>query len=137
MEIIEHEGIIESISDKHVMVRITSLSACGLCQAKSMCSTSNSEDKIIDIFTKEKVKIGQKVMILGSERQGFKAAWMAYLLPVILVVAVLAVTMSVTGNEKIAGIMSLAVLIPYFVILRIINDRLRKTFLFKIKPINE
>jgi len=102
-----------------------------------MCSTSNSEDKIIDIFTKEKVKIGQKVMILGSERQGFKAAWMAYLLPVILVVAVLAVTMSVTGNEKIAGIMSLAVLIPYFVILRIINDRLRKIFLFKIKPINE
>jgi len=62
---------------------------------------------------------------------------LAYLMPVILVVAVLAVTMSVTGNEKIAAIMALAVLIPYFVILRFINDRLRKTFLFKIKPINE
>ena len=137
MEIIEHEGIIEKIADKRVMVRITSLSACGLCHAKSMCSSSNSEDKMIDIFTKEKVEIGQKVVVLGSERQGFKAVCLAYLMPVILVVAVLAVTMSVTGNEKIAGIMSLAVLIPYFVILRFINDRLRKTFLFKIKPINE
>jgi len=137
MESIEHEGIVEKISEKNVIVRIASMSACGLCHAKSMCSMSETKDKMIDIFTKEKVEIGQKVMVVGSRGQGFKAAGLAYLLPVFIVVAVLSVSMTLTGNEIFSGIISLAALAPYFLILRNINNRLKKTFSFNLKPINE
>jgi len=134
---IEHEGIVERISDRHVVVRITSMSACALCHAKSMCSTLDSKDKMIDVFTKENVEQGQKVMVTCSQEQGFRAVGLAYLLPIILVIVVLAVTVLLTQNEKLAGTLSLAILIPYFVILRMMNNRLKKTFSYEIKPINE
>ena len=137
MGTVEHEGIVEKVSEDHVTVRITSESACAGCHAKSACTLSNSEDKMIDIYTKEKVSTGQKVMIVGTQGQAFKATWIAYLLPVILVVIVLAITNFLSKNEELSGILALAVIIPYFLILRTINDRLKKTFSFKIKLIKE
>ena len=136
MNIIEHEGVIDSIVDERVMVRITSLSACSACHAKTACGASNSKEKIIDIYTKEKFEEGQRVMVYGTHSQGFKATWIAYVLPVILIVSVLTIIYLLTGNEGLAGIMSLVALIPYFVIIKMINERLKKTFSFKIETLN-
>jgi sigma-E factor negative regulatory protein RseC len=76
-------------------------------------------------------------MIVGTHGQGFKATWLAYLLPGILVVAVLSITYFISDNEELSGILALVIIAPYFLILRTINDRLKKTFSFKIKLINE
>ncbi|MDR2928322.1 MAG: SoxR reducing system RseC family protein [Cytophagaceae bacterium] len=137
MKSIKHEGVVEKVSGQHVSIRITSLSACAACHAKSACTVADSSEKLIDIYTKEMVKTGQRVMIVGNQALGFKAAWLAYLLPAILVIAVLSITVFITNHEGLAGILALAVLVPYFTILKMINNRLRKTFSFKIEPINE
>ena len=137
MESIEHEGVVEKVSEENVTVRITSQSACGECHAKPACTMAESKDKLIEIYTKEKVTHGQKVMVTITQKQGFTATWLAYLLPVILVVIVLSITYFISNNEELSGILALVVIVPYFIILRALNDKLKKTFSFKIKPINE
>ena len=119
------------------MVRITSLTACAGCHVKSACNMANSNDKIIEIYATEKVVSGQKVMIIGSQTQGYQAVLLAYVVPVVIIITILAVTVSITGKEGIAGILSILFLIPYFLFLRTFNDKLKKTFSFKIEPIND
>ena len=65
-EIIEHQGVIESIEDAHVRVNIVQMAACSGCKARSLCTSSESKEKIIDVYevgAKNKYKVD---CILGS-----------------------------------------------------------------------
>ena len=137
MEFIEHKGVVEKTEGDCITVKITSQSACAACHAKSACTISGSTDKFIDVYSSQKLEPGNEVMIIGTQGQGFKAAWLAYVLPVILVMATLIITYAVSGNEVLSGIMALAILIPYFLVLKRINDGLKRTFSFNIRLINE
>ena len=48
-ESINHNGIIEKIDGGTVYVRIIQQSACSGCHAKSMCTASESKEKIIEV----------------------------------------------------------------------------------------
>jgi len=133
---IEHEGIVIKNECGQVLVSITSQTTCAGCQAKSACNLSDSKEKTVVVFGEKEVEIGQKVMIIGNQSQGLKAVLLAYMLPVIIIITVLAVIVSVTGNELLAGFLSILFLITYFIFLRTFNDRFKKIFSFKIEPIN-
>ena len=137
MEFIEHKGIVEKIEGSCITVKITSQSACASCHAKSACTISGSTDKFIDVYSSQKFEPGNEVMIMGTQGQGFKAAWLAYVLPAILVMATLIITYTVSGNEALSGIMALLILIPYFLVLKMRNNGLKRTFSFNIRLINE
>ena len=47
---ITHQGRVESINEKHIKVRITQTSACASCEAKKLCNSSESKEKLIDIY---------------------------------------------------------------------------------------
>ena len=135
-KIIEHEGTVIKNENGHIAVSIISQTACAGCHAKSACNLSDSTEKIIEIHSADKVTIGQKVMIIGNQTQNNKAVLLAYILPVIIIITILAVTVSITKNEALAGFLSILFLIIYFISLRAFNDRLKKTFSFKIETIN-
>ena len=46
---IEHEGIVVSISDRKIVVKIMAQSACSGCHAKGACSAADLLDKLVDI----------------------------------------------------------------------------------------
>ena len=137
MEFIEHKGIVETIKSGCITVKITSQFACASCHAKSACAAFGSTDKFIDVHSSLKVEPGDEVMVIGSQGQGLKAAWLAYMLPVILILVALSITFTVSGNEVLSALLSLGILVLYFLFLKMINSRLKKTFSFKIQLINE
>jgi len=137
MEFVEHKGIVEKIEGSCITVKITSQAACAGCHAKSACTISGSSDKFIDVYSSQRFEPGNEVMIIGTQKQGFKAAWLAYVLPVILVMATLIIIYFVSGNEALSGIMALAILIPYFLVLKMRDSGLKRTFSFNIRLINE
>ena len=137
MELIEHRGVVEKNDSNNITVKITSQSACASCHAKSACSVFGSTDKFIDVYSSLKVEPGDEVMVIGSQGQGLKAAWLAYILPVILILATLSITFTVSGNEVLSALLSLGILVLYFLFLKMFNNRLKKTFSFKIQLKNE
>ncbi|MCK4664297.1 MAG: SoxR reducing system RseC family protein [Bacteroidales bacterium] len=133
---IEHIGIVQSVDNEITKVNILVQSACSSCHAKSMCSVGDSEEKIIDIInTKETYNIGEKVNVIMEQSLGYKALFLGYVLPFLIVLITLIILSAITNNEVLAGIISITILVPYYLILLFNKDKLRKTFSFSLKKI--
>lgn len=134
-KLVEHTGYIEEVKSGQVKVRIIHESACASCHAKGACTASDMKEKIIDVSAIGffDLFVGQKVIIQGQKSLGLKASFLAYILPFILVFITLFLTYSFTQSEGIAGISSLFVLVPYFLIIKLSTSKLEKTFVFTIK----
>ena len=65
--------------------------------------------------------------------QGNKAAVLAYLIPIILLLAVLFLCLGLGVNEGLSALISIVVLIPYYIILYLGRDRLKKKFEYTIE----
>lgn len=131
---IEHEGIVEEINNQHIVVRIVNKSACASCHAKGACTAADLQDKLIDIYQSvSNLRVGQKVMLIGKKSLGPKAVLLAYIFPLFLILATLIIVFYTTNNELLAGVISLAVLVPYFTIIYFLKGKLKRIFSFSIK----
>ena len=90
-EIIRHEGIVLSTSGELAHVEIVQTSACAACKARSMCMSSESQQKYIDAVMLEPMKTGDRVEVEVRERLAWKAILLAYILPFVVMMAVIAV----------------------------------------------
>ncbi|MCU0454734.1 MAG: SoxR reducing system RseC family protein [Bacteroidales bacterium] len=133
METIEHDGIIQSSGSDHVTVRITSASACSGCQGEGSCSLSGKKEKLVDIAGSYQVNPGDRVKVLMKQSDGYAALLLGYVIPLILVVTSLVVLISLDVPELPAGLFSLAILAPWYGILRLLRHRIEKKINFSIK----
>ncbi len=132
-----HAGVIQEVSENKLTVSIISASACSSCHAKGACLASDMKEKEIDIYHfSGDYYPGQHVNIVGRTSQGYKAAFYGYVLPFILVFATLLTAVAFTNNEAIAGVLSLAVLIPYYAVLYFFRSKLKNSFDFEISATN-
>jgi sigma-E factor negative regulatory protein RseC len=134
-QLVEHPGIIEKIEDDKVFVRIESRSACGNCQSKSYCGMSEMQEKIVEIHDQpdNKYRAGQQVNVVLEESLGYKALLLAYLIPFVILIGGIILTLSITGNEPLAALTGLCLMLPYYFWLYHSRDKLRKTFHFRIR----
>lgn len=136
--IITHQGIVENIDGSHLSVRIIQTSACASCSAKGHCSSADSKEKVVEITTTDaSYQVGDCVTIVGETSIGMMAVLLAFIIPFFILIISLFVLMSVSGgDELLAGGVSLALLAPYYILLRMNKNKLKKNFSFSIKPIN-
>jgi len=132
---ISHPGIIEGIDKKTIRVKILSQSACASCNMKGACNMSEMQEKIVEVDNNypPKYKDGDQVSLIMEKSMGAKAVLLAYVLPFLVVLIALIVLTSVLESEGLAGITSLALVAPYYVILYLQRDKLKKTFHFRIE----
>lgn len=131
---ITHQGIIDSIALDSINVRIVSASACSACHAKGACNASDMQEKMIEVNPGSKeVKVGEWVTIVSKESMGFKALFLGYVLPFLLVLLTLIIGTLASLKEYTAGLISLAVLIPYYATLYLTKDIIKKSFIFEIQ----
>ena len=130
---IDHIGIVQKADDKSVTVCISSASACSGCHAKGACNLSEKEEKIIEVSGNYNVKPGDTVTILMKRSMGYAALFLGYILPLTAVIIVLLLLISINTPELIAGLTSLAILIPYYLILLFFKTRINEKFTFTLK----
>lgn len=131
--VITHDGVVDSISNHLVRVRIINMSACSGCHAKGACNASDQEEKIIDVYTDAtKYKLGEKVTIASKLSTGFKALLYGYVFPFVIVLLTLIILTVLNMNEIRAGLISLATLVPYYFILFMFRKNIKKDFTFEI-----
>lgn len=136
-ESISHNGIIEKIDSGTVYVRIIQQSACSGCHAKSMCAASESKEKIIEVPDNSgKFHVNEEVQLCGRSSLGLKAVFLAFVLPLIIVVGAIAAGTSMQWEETTSGLTGLLLLIPYYCILYFLRDKLKKQFIFTLKKLN-
>ncbi len=128
---IEHQGVIISIDGKVAHVKIEQTSACASCHVKSVCGASEKSEKIIDAHLMDaSLKIGDQVTVIGQKSLGIQAILLAYVLPFVLIVAILFFANIFTTNELVIGTCALASLIPYFAVLRLMRNKIQAKFQF-------
>ena len=130
-----HPGIIESINNDKVSVRILAQSACSSCHAKGACTIAEVEEKIIDADNDPSGnwKPGDQVMVRMEESLGKKAVFMGYVLPLVVLVVSIIVFISLLNSEGLAALLSLLMLVPYYLTLFLFRKRLQKEFRFRIE----
>ncbi len=127
-----------SISGDNAVVEILNKSACASCDAKGLCSASDVKKKHIDAMIEkgETFAVGERVNLVAQERLGLTATLIAYVVPLVLMVAVL-IACSASGlSDAKSGLAAIASLVPYYAVLALFRDKLRKTFVFKVKKQN-
>ena len=134
-ETISHEGIVTKITDDELEIKIVSQSACAACHAKNACGMGEQAEKILTVPRPkdQNYSLMQKVNVTMAIGQGNKAAVLAYLIPIVLLLAVLFICLGVGLNEGLSALISIVVLIPYYTILYLQRDKLRKRFEYRIE----
>lgn len=133
-EPIRHEGIVESIDEGLVVVRILQVSACASCGARKVCRSSESKERFVDVRTDDAARyvVGQPVAVVGQARLGMKAVRIAFLYPLVLLVAVLAGGASSLGESR-AALVALAAVVAYDLVLALFRGKLQREFSFSIE----
>lgn len=131
---VSHEGVITSINEDEVQVKILSRSGCVSCNIKSACNMSEMQEKIITIpAPKDKnLSIGQEVKISIGIGQANKAVVFAYIIPLIILVSMIFVLNALKLEEGINALISIGSLIPYYLILFLFRDKIKRKFEYEI-----
>ena len=131
---ISHSGIIESIDEKCIHVRIVQTSACAACKVASYCNAAESKEKIVDVYKAAgNLKVGDAVTVTASSQIVTQALLYGFAYPFVLLVCVLAIVLWLTGNEATAGLSALGSLLPYYSLLYLLRNRHREQFAFDIE----
>ena len=135
-ELIRHNGIVQSVNGETVRVEITQTSACSACKARSMCMSAESQQKIIDARMAEPMQVGDRVEVMVHERLAWKAVLLAYILPFVVMMAVIAVLDWTTAwSEAVVGTLSLCAMALYYLGLGLFKHRLQKQFSFTARKV--
>ena len=132
---VSHEGIVVKNSAGNLQVMIVSKASCASCQLKGVCSASDLAEKIIDVKSDEKFNEGDKVNVVMEESQGLLAVFYTFFLPFVLMSVAMGIVFFQTGKQGVAGIASLAVLPPYYFILWLLRNKMKKYFTFRAKRV--
>jgi sigma-E factor negative regulatory protein RseC len=140
---IKHDGIVIAVnSDGTVRVRIVQTSACAACKAKAMCASAESKEKeILALFVGEEakrregerqdIKLGDEVVVMVQQKMGWKAILLAYMLPFIVMMTVVAIGNGLLGiREEIIGTAALCAMGVYYIVLGFFKDKIQKDFSF-------
>ncbi len=131
-EQIRHSGIVESLDEQAVEVRIVQTSACSSCKASAFCSAAEQKEKLIKVARNGKeLCVGETVTIVLPLYMGMKAVLWAFVFPFFLLMTTLIATEVFTGNDVLAAALCLLVLLPYYLGLYIVRNRL--DFDFKLE----
>ena len=133
--IIRHLGVVESIEDGCVHIRITQTSACAACKVAGYCNAAESKEKIIDVYCDDVAaySIGQAVVVTTTGQVAARALLWGFGFPFLLLVVVLFLTWLLTAHEGWAALCALSSLIPYYMVLWLMRDKMSQQLAFSIE----
>lgn len=132
---IKHAGVVDGVEGECVRVRILQSSACSACKVAAHCNASETKEKIIDVMDADAshYQKGDQVMVVADTAVGFRAGLYGYLLPLILMVVTLVGVLAATHSEGLAALSALGILMPYYVLLFLMRNKLRNRLSFTLE----
>ena len=137
-ETIDHEGVIVDINTDFITVEILNKSACGACAAKGACSLGEAETKLVEVVNTgySQFEPGERVNVLLKKSLGHKALYISYLIPLLILVAILLSLSAAGAGDLFTGLAILGGLAIYYSIVYLLREKFRKEYVFTIEKLN-
>ena len=134
-EQVMHTGQVVSITPQSTLVRIVSHSACSECHAASLCGMSDYVEKAIEVPTDPYApyQVGDEVKVVLKATMGMKAVWIAYFLPLLVLLAVALGLIALGVGEVVSGLAGIGAVGLYYFAVWLLRDRLRNEYVFSIQ----
>lgn len=130
---IRHSGCILEITPEGITVEIISESACSSCHAASLCGMSEQTKKLIEVPASLGYEVGEEVWVNLKRSMGMKAVWIAYVVPLIILIAVVLVASELKASELLIGLIALASIALYYAGVYMFRNKLKNEYTFYIK----
>lgn len=132
---ITHKGRITDINPEFTTVEIISESACASCHAKGLCGVGESKVKTVMVRTSawEPRNIGDEVEVALRKVMGYKAVFIAYGLPLVVLVAALLLSSALGAGELASGLIAIGSVIICYLVIACFRKKLKNVYSFYIK----
>lgn len=137
-ERIEHEGKVIAVDKDYISVEIINKSACAACHAKGVCGASDEAVKVVEVAQDittltDDYQVGEIVNVVMSPAMGTQAIWIAYVVPLILLVASILVFSLSGAGELLTGLGTLGVVALWYLGVFLFRNKISKIFIFSIE----
>ena len=131
---VTHKGTIIEITQECIRVEIINKSMCAACHAKGFCSAGDTKDKIIDVeyYNNGEFAVGDEVEVIMKRSMGFKAVWISYVVPLVILLIFLLTLQGMGLSELHSGLFSLLAVCVYYLMVYLFKDKLANKFVFTI-----
>ena len=117
-ESIAHSGKVLEINPQFITVEILSQSACASCHAAGLCGMSEAQKK--------------EVIVTLESTMGYKAVWIAYMVPLVVLLAGIFVSLGCGLGELASALVGIGVTAVYYFVIWLLRDKLRDQYVFEI-----
>ena len=130
-----HTGKVVSMTPATTTVEIISHAACSECHAAGVCGMSEFAEKAIEVPADPYATygVGDEVQVVLKASMGMKAVWLAYFLPLVVLLAVALGLIALGVGEVAAGLAGLGAVALYYLALWLFRDKLRNEYVFTIQ----
>ena len=134
-EQVMHTGKVVSMTPRTTTVQIVSHSACSECHAADLCGLSEYTEKAIEVPADPTATygVGDEVQVVLKASMGFKAVWIAYFLPLVVLLAVALGLTALGVSEVASGLAGIGAVGLYYLGVWLLRDRLRNEYVFTIQ----
>lgn len=133
--VITRPGVVIRAYDDVADIEIVQHSACASCTLKGVCTSGESVSRVISAHTQTTLTPGTRVELSMEERWGLLGTVVAFVLPLLLVVTVFFVSRPWFGREEWAGLVAVASLAPYYLLIYRLRDRFARMVTFYAQPL--
>lgn len=99
------------------------------------CHAAESKEKIVEVccYGSAVYSKGQEVTVSTSGAVASRALFLGFGIPFLVLVSVLVLVLVTTGSEGLSALCGLAALIPYYGVLYLCRDRIRRQLTFYLE----
>ena len=132
---VSHRGRIVGMDPQWTTVQFEAQSACSSCHAAGLCGMSEMTEKTVQVAPDPYAtyQVGDEVEVVLKASMGIKAVWIAYMIPLLVLLAVFFGASALGASELVSGLAGIASLAVYYLVVWLLRDRLQNEYVFTIK----
>lgn len=134
-EQVSHKGRVVRITPQTTTVSIEQHAACSSCHAAGLCGMAEVAEKAVEVPTDPYASygVGDEVEVVLKASMGMKAVWLAYFIPLVILMAVILGLVALGVGEMTAGLCGLGAIAVYYLLLWLLRDKFKNEYVFTIK----
>lgn len=134
-EQVNHKGKVVKMTPQVTTVAILQHGACSQCHAAGLCGMADIAEKAVEVPTDPYATygVGDEVEVVLKASMGMKAVWLAYFIPLLVLLAVILGLIGLGVAEVPAGLAGIGATAVYYLLLYLMRDRLKNEYVFTIK----
>lgn len=134
-ESVSHKGKVLRMTPQLTTVSILQHAACGECHAAGLCGMADLAEKTVEVPTDPyaSYSVGDEVEVVLKASMGMKAVWLAYMIPLVVLLAVILGLVALGVGEVPAGLAGIGAVAVYYLLLWLFRDRFKNEYVFTIK----